>query len=92
MRRNLIRLLQQKHAEAGFHRAGIDGLTGPDTARSVTAALAAAAARPPAGWEAWSDCRQLVAYLQLAAHDAGITAARSMDYGAPQSAFAADSL
>jgi hypothetical protein len=92
MNRNIIRLLQQKLVEAGFHRTAIDGLTGPDTARSVTAALAAAAPRLPAGWEGWSERRQLVAYLQLAGHDAGINAGKIDGLWGPQTAYAADSL
>lgn len=92
MNRNLVRLLQQKLAEGGFHRGETDGLTGADTARSVTAALTAAAARLPTGWESWSERRQLIAYLQLAAHDAGINAGKIDGLWGPQTAFAAESL
>jgi hypothetical protein len=92
MNRNLVRLLQQKLAERGFHRGEVDGLTGFDTARSVTAALTADRVRLPAGWESWSDRRQLVAYLQLAAYDAGINAGKIDGLWGPQTAFAADSL
>jgi peptidoglycan hydrolase-like protein with peptidoglycan-binding domain len=92
MNRNLIRLLQQKLADAGFHRAGIDGLTGPETARSVAAALTAGSSRLPADWQQWSEPRQLIAYLQLAAHDAGINAGKIDGLWGPQTAFAGDSL
>jgi len=92
MRRNLVRLLQEKLTTSGHYSDDIDGLAGTNTAEAVTAALTAAVARLPKNWATWSDRRRLIAYLQLTALDAGINAGDIDGLWGTQTAFAADSL